>query len=83
MVTSISPPAHGLAASVLHIGCGIQRLTTSRPPFSQSGWRDVRVDINPSAAPDVVGSITGMRTVPDGSFDVVYSSHNLAHLDAH
>ena len=61
----------------------MQRLTTSRPPFSQGGWREVRLDIAPSVAPDVVGSITDMRAVPDGSFDVVYSSHNLEHLYAH
>jgi SAM-dependent methyltransferase len=61
----------------------MQRLTSSRPPFNQGAWREVRLDIDPDVAPDVMGSITDMRAVQDSSFDVVYSSHNIEHLYAH
>ena len=70
-------------SSVLHVGCGMQHLTNRRPPFNQGAWREVRLDIDPDVAPDLMGSITDMRAVQDGSFDVVYSSHNIEHLYAH
>ncbi|MCE2692086.1 MAG: class I SAM-dependent methyltransferase [Rubrivivax sp.] len=70
-------------SSVLRVGCGMQHLTNRRPPFNQGAWREVRLDIDPDVAPDLMGSITDMRAVQDGSFDVVYSSHNIEHLYAH
>lgn len=68
---------------VLHVGCGP---VTSGPLHEafQDGWREVRLDIDPGVAPDLVSSITDMRAVAeDESFDAVFSSHNLEHLYPH
>jgi len=43
----------------------------------------VRLDIDPDVAPDVVASITAMPMVQDGTFDAVFSHHNLEHLEYH
>jgi ubiquinone/menaquinone biosynthesis C-methylase UbiE len=51
--------------------------------FRGPDWREVRLDINPGAAPDIVASMTDMPMVPSGAFDAVYSSHNLEHLAPH
>jgi SAM-dependent methyltransferase len=52
--------------------------------FKNEGWREVRLDINLAAQPDVVASITNMRAFfAPGSFDAVWSSHSLEHLHGH
>jgi SAM-dependent methyltransferase len=71
-------PEHG---TLLHVGCGPKRI--DRTPFAGSGWREVRLDIDPAVAPDLVGSLTDLSAVADGSMDAVFSSHNLEHLYAH
>ena len=64
--------------SVLHVGCGAQRGIRGF-----DGWKEVRLDIDPRVAPDIVASMTDLSGVPAASFDAVYSSHNLEHLYAH
>lgn len=66
---------------VLHVGCGpLQKLHES---FSGDGWQEVRLDINPAANPDIVANIMDMPMVGTGTFDALYSSHNLEHLAPH
>ena len=71
-------PDHG---TLLHVGCGRKRI--DRTPFAGSGWRELRLDIDPSVSPDLVGSLTDLGAVDDASIDAVFSSHNLEHLYAH
>jgi predicted SAM-dependent methyltransferase len=66
---------------VLHVGCGA--CEELHPTFRAPGWREIRLDIDPEAQPDIVASIVSMPMVPSGSVDAVYSSHNLEHLFAH
>lgn len=47
------------------------------------GWEQVRLDINPHVAPDIVGSMVDMPQVETGSFDAVFAQHSLEHLDLH
>ncbi len=61
----------------LHVGCGHSRLP--EPLFPPADWREVRLDIDPSVAPDIVASLTAMP-VADGSMAAVFSSHNIEHL---
>jgi SAM-dependent methyltransferase len=69
--------------TVLHVGCGPANPAKLHAHFRSPGWREVRLDIDPRVAPDIVASITGMTPVADASVDAVWSSHNLEHLEAH
>ncbi|MFM8525412.1 MAG: class I SAM-dependent methyltransferase [Cyanobacteriota bacterium] len=71
-------PEHG---TLLHVGCGGKRI--DRTPFAGSGWQELRLDIDPSVEPDLVGSLTDLGAVADASVDAVFSSHNLEHLYPH
>ena len=72
-----------MVKKVLHVGCGPLAAQKLHESFRGPGWQEVRLDINPAAGPDIVASITDMSAVPDGSFDALYSSHNLEHLMPH
>jgi SAM-dependent methyltransferase len=69
--------------TVLHVGCGGFAPEKLHPVFREPGWREIRLDIDPGAAPDIVASITDMAPVADHSVDAVFSSHNLEHLYPH
>ena len=68
---------------VLHVGCG-RKTIQHIPAFFQDGrWTEVRLDIDPSVQPDVIGTITNMERVPSGSVQAVFSSHNIEHVFPH
>ena len=76
-----APPA---LRTVLHVGCGMadpRKLPTAF--FEPGAWREVRLDIDPGVAPDIVATITDMGVVESGGVDAVWSAHNLEHLFAH
>ena len=56
----------------LHVGCGPKR--QDQTPFAGKLWRELRLDIDASVQPDVVGTMTDMGAVTDGSVDAVFSS---------
>ena len=57
---------------ILHAGCGGEHL-----PDWLAG-EEIRLDIDPVTAPDIVASMTDMGEI--GQFDAVYCSHALEHL---
>ena len=65
----------------LHVGCGPKR--QDRTPFAGKPWQELRLDIDASVQPDVVGTMTDMGAVTDASVDAVFSSHNIEHLYPH
>lgn len=67
---------------LLHVGCGPANKDRLPSCFHTGDWREIRFDINPAVQPDIVGSITDMRMIPDGCIDAIWSSHNLEHLNA-
>lgn len=67
----------------LHVGCGRKNKTQAGPGLQSEDWREIRLDIDPAVAPDIVGSITDMSAVPNDSVDAVFSSHNIEHLYPH
>lgn len=71
------------AASVLHVGCGTCGREKLPSVFRHTGWREIRLDIDPDVAPDFVASITDMKVISNGVIDAVYSSHNIEHLYPH
>lgn len=69
---------------VLHVGCGManpDKLPAAY--FPQGVWRELRLDIDPAVAPDIVGSICDMGMLAGASVDAIWSSHNLEHLWPH
>lgn len=71
------------AKIVLHAGCGCADHRDIPPGFRTPDWREVRFDIDPAVAPDIVGSITDMAPVITGSIDALYNSHVIEHLYPH
>lgn len=69
--------------TLLHVGCGPRSDKPLPQRFYEPGWREIRYDIDPATAPDVVGSITDLRVFADACIDAIWSSHNLEHLYPH
>ncbi|MET0273459.1 MAG: class I SAM-dependent methyltransferase [Phenylobacterium sp.] len=69
--------------TLLHVGSGRLTKAQTTPGFDTPDWDEIRLDIDPSVEPDVVGDITDMAQVADASVDAVFSSHNLEHLYPH
>lgn len=67
----------------LHVGCGSKRKDKTTRVFAGDDWHEVRLDIDPAAQPDIIGSMTDMSAIADGRFDALFSSHNLEHLYPH
>lgn len=67
----------------LHVGCGMKRKGRTTAGFNTEEWQEYRLDIDPAVQPDIIGSMTDMAAVTDGSMDALYSSHNIEHLYPH
>jgi len=67
----------------LHVGCGPKRKDQTTKTFSSNKWTEVRFDIDQTVNPDIIGTMTDMSRVEDGSMDAIFSSHNIEHLYPH
>ena len=67
----------------LHVSCGPKRKDRTTAGFNNDSWRELRLDINESVNPDIVGTMTDMSGVADESVDAIFSSHNIEHLYPH
>lgn len=69
---------------VLNTGSGPYHPSKLHAAFHTGGWTEIRLDIDPNVAPDVVGTVSDMRAfAPDASYDAIWSSHNVEHLHTH
>ncbi len=69
---------------VLNAGSGPHSSRKLHPAFVRDAWQEIRIDIDPQAKPDMVVSITDMKSsFEPESFDAIWSSHTLEHLYAH
>jgi SAM-dependent methyltransferase len=69
---------------LLHVGCGHARKEhIQTPAFRAPEWREVRIDIDASVAPDIVASVIDLAGVLDDAADALFSSHNIEHLFPH
>lgn len=71
------------AQQVLHVGCGPARLANLPAHFQTGSWSELRLDIDESVEPDIIGTMLEMGLVADESVDAVYSSHNIEHVFPH
>lgn len=70
--------------TVLHVGPGHKKNGAKLPAaFHTPDWREVRLDIDPANAPDVVGTMLDMSAVQSNSVEAIYSAHNIEHVYAH
>ena len=66
----------------LHVGYGLQN-KSSCFGFNNDNWKEIRLDFDKNVNPDIVGTMTDMKSVETGSVDAVYSSHNIEHIFPH
>ena len=66
----------------LHVGCGPQKKSQIQW-FNKDSWKEIRFDIDKNVNPDIVGTLTDMKSVETGSVDAIYSSHNIEHIFPH
>ena len=81
MTTHTTPDGPVPTRSLLHVGCGPRNKARLPRPLRGCAWHEIRFDIDPAVAPDIVGSIVDLGMLGDASIDAIYSSHNLEHLD--
>lgn len=67
----------------LHVGCGPKHKDRTTAGFNNPDWHELRLDIDESVNPDIVGTMTDISAVADASVDAVFSSHNIEHLYPH
>lgn len=67
----------------LHVGCGQKRQHQTTQGLNTNDWRELRLDIDASVKPDILGTMTDMSAVADASVDAIFSSHNIEHLYPH
>ena len=67
----------------LHVGCGPKRKDQTTRGFNSDDWQELRLDIDQSVVPDIVGTMTDMSGVAVAAVDAVFSSHNIEHLYPH
>lgn len=67
----------------LHVGCGSKFKDQTTRGFNTPQWEELRLDIDASVQPDLIGTMTDMKAVADASVDAVFSSHNIEHLYPH
>lgn len=67
---------------LLHIGCGPQHIIGTHG-FEPEEWEEIRLDVEASVQPDIIGTMTDMKDVQTGSIHAIYSSHNIEHLAPH
>ena len=66
---------------VLHVGCGAKTLKQMPIGFQNGLWEEIRFDIADSARPDIHGTMLDMSAVATGTFDALYTSHNIEHVE--
>jgi SAM-dependent methyltransferase len=66
---------------VANLGCG--PIGGARLPFLFNDWQQLRVDVDPSVQPDIIGDLTNLSGIPDESVDAIWAAHCVEHLFLH
>jgi SAM-dependent methyltransferase len=75
------PESDELTPIVANVGCG-PRGSGGLPAYFER-WRELRVDVDPSVQPDIIGDLTDLSAISDNSLDALWASHCVEHLYAH
>jgi predicted SAM-dependent methyltransferase len=67
----------------LRVGCGYARKANTIAGFNTATWQEVRLDIDPDCAPDIIGTVVDISAVPAASLDAIFSSHSIEHIYLH
>jgi hypothetical protein len=65
---------------VLNVGGNSKKIAI---PARYEGWQHDLLDIDPAGKPEIVCDAREMHTLPAGSYDAIYCSHNLEHFAPH
>ena len=68
--------------SFLNVGCGPVDSPKIKG-FDNDNWKEIRLDIDESVNPDIVGTLTDMKLVETASVDAVHSAYNIDHIYPH
>ena len=68
--------------TLLHVGCGHENIFHLKG-FNNDNWKEIRFDIDESFNPDIVGTMTDMKSVETASVDALYSAYNIDHIYPH
>lgn len=68
-------------ATILNAGCGASTIKDAIFANDLQDYKEVRLDIDNTYNPDIVADITDLSGIDATSFDVVYTSHIIEHLD--
>ena len=79
-MTQRNEPSQASMKTFVYVGCGRKTRAQTGPGFKGEDWREIRLDIDPRVAPDIVGNMTDMSGVRAGPVDAMFSSHNIEHL---
>ncbi|KJV05569.1 class I SAM-dependent methyltransferase [Methylocucumis oryzae] len=69
--------------TVLHVGCGYPNPLKLHKAFRNNDWKEIRLDIDANAQPDVIADMRDLSAIEAGSIDALWSSHNVEHLYPH
>ncbi|WP_420403286.1 class I SAM-dependent methyltransferase [Nisaea sp.] len=69
--------------TLLHVGCGHQSTEVLPPLDFKTEWKEIRVDLDPSVEADVIDDIKTLSKIADGAGHLLFSKHNVEHLDFH
>ena len=83
MTLSMTPNMTQAPQTFLHVGCGPKRKDRTTKGFNTPDWHEIRLDIDASVSPDIIGTMTDMSAVGNASVDAIFSSHNIEHLYPH
>ena len=68
--------------TLLNVGCGHSNISQLNG-FSESDWKEIRLDIDEKVNPDIVGTLTDMSKVETASVDAIYSAYNIDYIYPH
>jgi len=66
---------------LVNLGCGPKGEAALPALFAD--WRELRVDIDPTAMPDVLADVTDLSAIESGVADAVWTAHCIEHLYLH